>query len=98
MAPTVLVDQPPGVAACSLLRKAIEDATLMQPGVTEAIAQASTAAGEPVAAAGGRLGAAYTAAVAARDTAGEPDAVAAVSAAGAEMKTVCVDAGLETAG
>ena len=98
MAPTVLVDQPPGVAACSLLRKAIEDATLMQPGVTDAIAAASTAAGQPVAAAGGRLAAAYAAAVAARDTAGEPDAVAAVSAAGADMKTVCVDAGLETAG
>jgi anti-sigma factor RsiW len=98
MAATVLVNEPPGAAACSLLRKAIDEATLMQPGVTEAIAAASTAAGQPVAAAGGRLAAAYSAAVAARDTAGEPDAVAAVSAAGAEMKTLCAEAGLETAG
>jgi hypothetical protein len=89
---------PPGAAACTLLVTAIEEATLMQPGVADTIASASASADQPVAAAGHRLATAYAAAVASHDTDGEPDAVADVSAAGAEMKTACVDAGLETAG
>jgi hypothetical protein len=91
-------DQTPGAAACALLSAAVDAASLMEPGVVDAIAVASRTAGAPVDAAGGKLVAAYGAAVASRGTDGEPDAVAAVSAAGADMKTVCVDAGLETAG
>jgi hypothetical protein len=91
-------DQTPGAAACALLSEAVDAASLMQPGVADAIAVASRAAGAPVDAAGGKLAAAYRAAVASLGTDGEPDAVAAVSAAGADMTTVCVDAGLETAG
>jgi hypothetical protein len=92
------VGQPPGVAACALLKTAIDEGTLMQPGVADAVVAASVTTNQPVAAAGQRLGAAYAAAVASHDTDGEPDAVAAVSAAGADMKSVCVDEGLETAG
>jgi hypothetical protein len=76
----------------------VEDATLMQPGVADQIAAASLTADQSVAAAGKRLGTAYAAAVSSRGTDGEPDAVADVSSAGADMKTACVDAGLETAG
>jgi hypothetical protein len=88
----------PGTAACALLKAAIDEGSLMQPGVADAVVAASVTTNQPVAAAGQRLGAAYAAAVASHDTEGEPDAVAAVSAAGADMKTVCVDEGLETAG
>jgi hypothetical protein len=70
----------------------------MQPGVTDAVVAASLSGGEDVAAEGRRLGAAYAAAVSARGTDGEPDAVAAVSATGADMRAFCVNAGLATAG
>jgi hypothetical protein len=91
-------DQPPGAAACSLLVTAVKDATLMEPGVAEAIAAASRSGTPTVAAAGARLETAYATAVASRGGDGEPDAVAAVSAAGADMATTCADAGLETVG
>ncbi|RZU52313.1 hypothetical protein EV385_4164 [Krasilnikovia cinnamomea] len=92
------VDDPPGTITCARLTQAITDATLMQPGVVDSIVAASTTADAPVADAARRLGEAYAAAVAAHGTADEPDAVAAVSAAAAEMSQVCVDSGLETAG
>jgi hypothetical protein len=88
----------PGSAACALLVQAIEDATLMQPGVADAVVAASQSGDEDVAAEGRRLGAAYAAAISSRGTDGEPDAVAAVSAAGADMRALCVRAGLATAG
>jgi hypothetical protein len=89
---------PPGSSACTLLADAIEDATLMQPGVADAIVAASLSGDPKVAAASGQLGAAYAAAVSSQGTDREPDAVAAVSAAGADMRAVCVEAGLATAG
>lgn len=89
---------PAGVQACDLLKQSISQATLMEPGVVDAIGLAAGQADAPVADAARRLATAYAAAVAARGAAGEPDAVAAVSAAGAEMTRTCTDAGLETVG
>ena len=92
------IDDPPGAIACQLVVSAITDATLMEPGVVNAIAAASTNADAPITDAAGRLAAAYTAAVAAAGRESEPDAIAAVSAAGADMSGVCADSGLETVG
>jgi hypothetical protein len=91
------VDDPPGTVACHRLVAAVKDATLMEPGVVDAIVAAATAAGTRVADSAHRLAAAYAAAVAATDD-GEPDAIAGVSAAGADMSVVCADSGLETVG
>jgi hypothetical protein len=77
---------------------AVDDATLMQPGVVDVIARASATADAPVGDAAQRLASAYAAAAAARGTDTEPDAVAAVSAAGADMSQVCADSGLDTVG
>ncbi len=60
--------------------------------------QASTTADAPIADSAQRLAAAYAGAVSARGTESEPDAVAAVSAAGVEMSTVCEQSGLEPVG
>ncbi|GAB1689675.1 hypothetical protein [Krasilnikovia sp. M28-CT-15] len=92
------VDDPPGTITCTKLTRAIADGTLMEPGVVDDIVATSRTADAPVADAARRLGEAYAAAVAAHGTENEPDAVAAVSAAGAEMSAVCIDSGLETAG
>lgn len=92
------VDDPPGTVACGLLGVAVRDATLMRPGVVDAVGAAGATADAPVLEAADRLAAAYRAAVASRGTDREPDAVAAVSAAAAEMSGVCADSGLETAG
>lgn len=70
----------------------------MQAGVVDAVVTASRSADAPVADAARRLAAAYAGALAARDTQHEPDAVAAVSVAGAEMASTCNDAGLEATG
>ena len=88
----------PGTMACGALAAAINDATLMNPGVVDAIVAASSSADAPIADAAGRLAAAYQAAQASTGTDGEPDAVAKVSAAGAEMSTVCGESGLDTVG
>jgi hypothetical protein len=95
---TTTSGDPSGLQACGLLKEAVENATLMEPGVVEAIRVAGAPADAPVSDAASRLAAAYTAAMVSRDTASEPDAVAAVSAAGAEMTRTCTAAGLETAG
>jgi hypothetical protein len=92
------VDDPPGTNACHQLRAAITGATLMQPGVVDSIATASSTADAPVADAAHRMAAAYAAAVTAKGSASEPDAVAAVSATGAAMAGVCDDSGLDTVG
>jgi len=92
------VDDPPGAMTCGRVVRAVRDATLMVPGVVTDVVQASDTADAPVADAAQRLSARYTAAVAAHGTDGEPDAVAAVSAAAAEMVDVCADSGLETTG
>jgi hypothetical protein len=91
-------DDPPGSNTCRLLLAAVGRATLMEPGVVSSIATASSTADAPVADSAQRLAMAYAAAVAAKGTAGEPDAVAAVSAAGADMSGVCDDSGLATVG
>jgi hypothetical protein len=88
----------PGEVACRALAAAVRDATLMNPGVADAIVSAAGTADAPIADSGRRLAAAYAAAAAARGTDGEPDAVAAVSAAGAEMARVCDESGLDTVG
>jgi hypothetical protein len=91
-------DDPPGSNTCHLLLAAVGSATLMEPGVVGSIATASSTADAPVADSALRLATAYAAAVTAKGTAGEPDAIAAVSAAGAEMSGVCDDSGLATVG
>jgi hypothetical protein len=88
----------PGEVACGALVAAVRDATLMNPGIVDAIAAASVTADAPIADAGRRLADAYRTATAARGTGTEPDAVAAVSAAGAEMSRVCQESGLDTVG
>lgn len=87
-----------GRQACDLLKQAVAGATVMNPGVVSAIRSASSSADAPVSDAAKRLATAYDAAVAAHGHDNEPDAVAAVSAAGAEMARTCADAGLETVG
>lgn len=103
-APAPVPDDPsatedvPGALACRALIAAVRDGTLMGPGVVDEITRAGTTADAPVADAAQRLAAAYAGAVRARDTESEPDAVAGVSAAGAEMAGVCGESGLETVG
>jgi hypothetical protein len=92
------VDDPPGTNTCKLLVAAINGATLMEPGVVEAIVAASSTADAPLADAAQRLGTAYTAAVAASTGPDEPDKVAAVSKAGSDMAVVCDESDLATVG
>jgi hypothetical protein len=91
-------DDPPGSLACAALRRAVTDATLMDTGVVDAIVRASRTADAPVSDAAERLAAAYASAVAAHGQESEPDAIAAVSVAGADMTSVCTDSGLDTVG
>jgi hypothetical protein len=93
-----VVDDPPGSVACAALQLAVTRATLMDPGVVDAIVRASRTADAPVADAAERLAAAYASAVAAHGLQTEPDAIAAVSVAGADMTSVCADSGLDTVG
>jgi hypothetical protein len=88
----------PGALACGALASAIDDATLMNPGVVDAIVAASASADAPIGDAARRLADAYKSALSSAGTEDEPDAVAAVSAAGAEMSTVCGESGLDTVG
>jgi hypothetical protein len=97
-APTAPVDDPPGAIVCGKAVRAVRAATLMDPGVVTDISTAAGTADAPVADAVQALSAAYTEAVAAHDTDAEPDAVAAVSAAAADLVEICGDSGLETAG
>ena len=92
------VDEPPGTVACGKAVDAVRDATLMNPGVITDITTASETADAPVADAAQTLAQAYTKAVEAHGTEEEPDAVATVSAAAAELVKICGDSGLETAG
>lgn len=91
-------DDPPGSLTCHLLIAASTDGTLMEPGVVDTITTAAVTADAPLVDAARRLAAAYARALAAKGAADEPDAVAAVSAAGADMAGVCADSGLETVG
>jgi hypothetical protein len=93
-----IVDDPPGSMACGELKDAVTGATLMEPGVVDQIVRYSSTADAPVADSAQRLAAAYVAAVTAHGSDGEPDAVAAVSMAGADMTKVCDESGLETVG
>ncbi len=95
---TAADDQPPGTLACGQAVAAVDAASLMTAGVVTAIQQAGLTADAPVADAANRLNDAYTAAVAAHGAADEPDKVAAVSAAAADMVQVCRDSGLEAVG
>jgi hypothetical protein len=92
------VDDPPGTLACDALQEAVNGATLMEPGVVDAIVFASVTADAPVSDAAQRLAAAYATAITAHGSDSEPDAVAAVSAAGADMTRVCDESGLATVG
>jgi hypothetical protein len=91
-------DDPPGAITCAKLAAAISAVTIMDPGVVDGIVTASNTADAPVADAAQRLASAYAAAVAAKGSDDEPDAVAGVSAAAADMSGVCDDSGLETVG
>jgi hypothetical protein len=93
-----VVDDPPGSMACGELKDAVTGATLMEPGVVDRIVGYSSTADAPVADSAQRLAAAYAAAVTAHGSDNEPDAVAAVSAAGAEMTRICDESGLATVG
>jgi hypothetical protein len=92
------VDDPPGTITCHKLAEAVANATLMEPGVVDEIVAASSTADAPVADSAHRLAATYASALTAKGSDSEPDAVAAVSAAGADMSGVCDDSGLETVG
>jgi hypothetical protein len=88
----------PGTRTCAALTAAITQATLMEPGVVAHIVAAAATADAPVADAAQRLAAAYAKAASSTNTVQEPDAVAAVSAAAADMSGVCTESGLESAG
>ena len=88
----------PGTVACGELAAAINDGTLMNPGVVDAVVAASGTADAPIADASERLAAAYATAKASAGSEAEPDAVAAVSAVAAEMSEVCGESGLDTVG
>ena len=92
------MDDPPGTITCHKLAAAVANAALMEPGVVDDIVAASSTADAPVADSAHRLAATYASALTAKGSAGEPDAIAAVSAAGADMSGVCADSGLETVG
>ena len=92
------VDEPPGTLACHKIGEAARAGSLMQPGVVTDVTRSTATADAPVADAAGRLQEAYERAVRAQGSENEPDLVAAVSAAAAEMVSVCADSGLETAG
>ena len=96
--PSAAPEDTPGLNACAALKAAVADATLMTPGVVDAIVQASATADAPVTDAARRLAVAYAAATAATGTDDEPDTVAAVSAAGADMASICNDSGLDSVG
>jgi hypothetical protein len=87
-----------GTIACGKAARALNDGTLMHPGVITDITRASGTADAPVADAANHLSEAYTEAVGAHGTDAEPDAVAAVSRAAAELIKICRDSGLETVG
>ncbi|MFI5936842.1 hypothetical protein [Actinoplanes sp. NPDC051494] len=95
---SAVLDDPPGTLACGKAVAAVREGTVTTPGVADAILRASETADAPVADAAQRLAQAYATAVAAAGADDEPDKVAAVSAAAAEMVSVCRDSGLETAG
>jgi hypothetical protein len=92
------IDEPPGTIACGKAVRALRDATLMNPGVITDITNAAVTADAPVAEAAQTLSAAYAKAITAHGTPTEPDAVAAVSGAAAELAKTCSDSGLETVG
>ncbi|WP_229829901.1 hypothetical protein [Actinoplanes ianthinogenes] len=91
------MDDPPGLLTCRALARAIREASLMRPGVVQGIVDVSGTADAPVADAAARLAQAYRTALASRGAQGEPDAVAAVSAAAADMAQVCADSGFDMA-
>ena len=88
----------PGTVACGELAAAINDGTLMNPGVVDTVVAASGTADAPIADAAERLAKAYATAKASAGSEAEPDAVANVSAVAAEMSDVCGESGLDTVG
>lgn len=91
-------DDEPGTVVCGALASAINDGTLMNPGIVDAIVAASGTADAPIADAARRLAASYATATAAVGTEDEPDAVAEVSATAADMSDICGESGLDTVG
>jgi hypothetical protein len=88
----------PGALACGTLVAAIKDGTLMEPGIVETIVTSASTADAPIADAAQRLRDAFAAAAGSIGTDNEADAVAAVSAAGADMLQICDESGLQTVG
>ncbi|MEV4706453.1 hypothetical protein [Actinoplanes sp. NPDC049316] len=95
---SAVVDEPPGTAACGKISEALRAGTIMQPGMVTDVSRSTATADAPVADAARRLQETYDRAVEAHGREDEPDRVAAVSAAAAEMVSVCADSGLETVG
>ncbi|GGQ77750.1 hypothetical protein GCM10010166_54650 [Couchioplanes caeruleus subsp. azureus] len=91
-------DDPPGSLACGKIGEAVRAGNLMQPGVITGVSASTSTADAPVADAAARLQQAYEQAVKAQGAEEEPDLVAAVSAAAAEMVSVCADSGLSSGG
>jgi len=91
-------NDPSGTTTCHLLAQAVLNATLMDPGTVDQIVATGSTADAPLAEAAHRLATTYATALAAKGRDDEPEMIAAVSAAGAEMTTVCQDSGLDTVG
>jgi hypothetical protein len=91
-------DDPPGTLACARAARTLREGTVMDPGVVTDITTAAATADAPILEAAQALATSYTDAVAAQGTAAEPDAIAAVSAAAAELTRICAAAGLEVVG
>ena len=91
-------NDPSGTKTCHLLAQAVLNATLMDPGTVDVIVATGSTADAPLAEAAHRLASTYATALAAKGRDDEPDMIAAVSAAGAEMTTICQDSGLDTVG
>ncbi|OJF10388.1 hypothetical protein EDD30_2587 [Couchioplanes caeruleus] len=93
-----VADEPPGALACGKIGEAVREGSLMQPGVITGVSASTATADAPVADAAARLQQAYEQAVKAQGAEEEPDLVAAVSGAAAEMVAVCSDSGLSSGG
>jgi hypothetical protein len=91
-------DDPPGTFTCALLADAVAKGSLMDTGVVDGIVSASGSADAPVSDAAQRLASAYAAAKSSSGSESEPDAIAAVSAAAADMSGICADSGLKSVG
>ena len=88
----------PGEITCEELATAVEYGTLMEAGVVDTIVTSAKAADAPIADGAAKLGTAYRTATESHGTEEEPDAIAAVSAAGATLMAVCDESAPDSVG